>query len=350
MIERTEHEPIATERVVTPRATPEDASTDLTLRPQRLADYIGQEAIKQNLNIFMQAAKQRNEPLEHLLLYGPPGLGKTTLANVIAREMNVNIKITSGPAIERAGDLGSILTNLQEHDILFIDEIHRLSRTVEEALYPAMEDYSLDLMIGKGTGARSMRLELPKFTLVGATTRVGMLSSPLRDRFGSTFRLDFYSQDAIEQIIRRSAQILSTDITPEACAKIAACARKTPRTANRLLKRVRDVAQVRGNGTITLPLAEEALRLLGIDELGLDETDRRILAAIIDKFDGGPCGLNAIAASTSEERQTIEDVYEPFLLQLGFLARTRQGRVATRHAYAHLGKPFSAQQAQKTLL
>jgi Holliday junction DNA helicase RuvB len=291
---------------------------------------------------MLEAAKARAEVLDHLLFYGPPGLGKTTISSVIAHEMGVPIKTTSGPAIERPGDLASILTNLKANEILFIDEIHRLNRAVEEVLYPAMEDYALDVMIGKGPSARSLRLNLPPFTIIGATTRLAMLSSPLRDRFGVTFRLEYYTQDAMEKIIKRSAAILGVAIESEGAIEIALRSRGTPRVANRLLRRVRDYAQVRAEGVITKEVAVEALRRLEIDPLGLDETDRRVLHAIIDKFDGGPVGLGTIAASISEETDAITDVYEPYLLQLGFLARTPRGRVATRRAYEHIGVPYPA--------
>lgn len=320
-----------------PTKKPEDNELDNTLRPQTFDEYVGQTKLKENLSIFIQAAKKRKEPIEHVLLHGPAGLGKTTLAYIIAREMNANIRVTSGPAIERAGDLASLLTNLKEHDILFIDEIHRLNRVVEEVMYPAMEDFGLDLIVGKGAGARSMRLNLPKFTIIGATTRAGLLSSPLRDRFGASYRLDFYKDDDIKQIIHRSSSILQVKVDPGGYDEIAACARKTPRTANRLLKRVRDFAEVKSDGVITQNIAQRALHMLGIDKRGLDEIDRSILQTIIEKFNGGPCGINAIAASTAEDQQTIEDVYEPFLLQAGFIARTRLGRIATKTAYKHLG-------------
>jgi len=324
-------------RIVSTKESAEEVAFEKSLRPKRLSEYIGQNKVKDNLEIFMAAAKKRNEPIEHVLLHGCPGLGKTTLAHVIANEMGTNIKVTSGPAIERTGDLAAILTNLANGDILFIDEIHRLNKVIEEVLYPAMEDYALDIVIGKGPSARILRLDLPKFTLIGATTRVSLISSPLRDRFGATFRLDFYQDEDIKKIIDRNARILQTEIEPIACELIAQRARKTPRVANRLLKRVRDYAQVKADGKITKDLAREALSLLEIDELGLDEIDRKLLQTIIEKFSGGPVGLNTLAASTSEDMDTVEDIYEPFLMQLGFLNRTPKGRTATRLAYEHLG-------------
>jgi Holliday junction DNA helicase RuvB len=328
------------ERLVSARTKENEEEVEQTLRPQRLAEYIGQEKLKEHVQIMLEAAKGRGEVLDHLLFYGPPGLGKTTISTVIANEMGVPMKTTSGPAIERPGDLASILTNLKANEILFIDEIHRLNRAVEEVLYPAMEDFALDVMIGKGPSARSLRLSLPPFTIIGATTRLAMLSSPLRDRFGAPFRLAYYDMDAMEKIVNRSARILKVAIEPEGALEIARRSRGTPRVANRLLRRVRDFAQVRASGIITLDVAQEALRRLEIDELGLDETDRRILHAIIDKFEGGPVGLGTVAAATSEEADTIMDVYEPYLLQLGFLARTPRGRVATRKAYEHMGVTY----------
>lgn len=326
-----------TTRLVSPKPTEDESTFELSLRPKRLAEYIGQDKIKQNLAILLQAAQARNEAIDHVLLYGPPGLGKTTLANIIANEMHVAIKTTSGPAIERPGDLAAILTNLRAGDVLFIDEVHRLSRAVEEVLYPAMEDFQLDLIIGKGPSARSLRLKLPRFTLIGATMRYAMMSAPLRDRFGAIYRLDYYDLAAMETIVRRSASILGVPIDDGGVTEIASRARGTPRVANRLLRRVRDYAQVRADGTITAEVARAALAMLEVDALGLDEIDRKVLRTIIEKFDGGPVGLETIAASISEEADTIMDVYEPYLLQLGFLDRTPRGRVATRRAYEHLG-------------
>ena len=322
--------------IISPQESPSDQVLDGTLRPQSLLEYIGQESAKENLKIFIEAAKSRNEPLEHVLIFGPPGLGKTTLAHIIAKEMAKNIKVTSGPAIERTGDLAAILTNLEEGDILFIDEIHRLNKAVEEILYPAMEDYALDIIIGKGPSARTLRLNLPKFTLVGATTKVSGLSSPLRDRFGNIYRLNFYETDEIGQIVKRAARILNIEINEEAIDILAQRARQTPRIANRLLKRVRDFAQVKKNGKIDKTTAEEALALLQVDHRGLDEIDRRYLATIVEKFSGGPVGLNTIASAIAEEMDTIEDVLEPFLLQLGLINRTSRGRIATEAAYKHL--------------
>lgn len=328
-------------RTVSSRQRPEDVADERSLRPRRLDEYIGQDRVKSNLRIFIQAALERQEPLDHVLLYGPPGLGKTTLASIIAAEMGVSLRVTSGPAIERQGDLVSILTNLKPGDVLFIDEIHRLNRVVEEVMYPAMEDFAVDIIIGKGPAARTMRINLPRFTLVGATTRLALLTSPLRDRFGAVMRLDFYDQEAMEQIIRRSASILQLPMEDSGARMLAGRARGTPRIANRLLRRVRDVAQVAGEAVVTDEIADQALDLLEIDTLGLDDTDRRILISMIEKFDGGPVGIDTLAAATSEETDTIMDVYEPYLIQLGFLQRTPRGRIATRRAYEHLGVPYT---------
>ncbi len=331
------------ERIISGKTSAEDISLDTSLRPRRLDGFIGQTKIKDNLNIAIAAAKGRGEALDHILLYGPPGLGKTTLAHIIAAEMGVNIRITSGPAVERTGDLAAILTNLRSQDVLFIDEIHRLSRVVEEVLYPAMEDFALDIIIGKGPGARSLRLNLPQFTLIGATTRFALLSPPLRDRFGAVYRLDFYDPAAIEIILKRSARILQMEAEDGGLAELARRARGTPRVANRLLKRVRDYAQVMADGDITKPVAVEALSKLEVDPIGLDEIDHKVLHTIIDRFNGGPVGLETIAAAISEEADTIMDVYEPYLLQLGFLERTPRGRLATPLAYQHLGLPYNKQ-------
>ncbi|MGI6376135.1 MAG: Holliday junction branch migration DNA helicase RuvB [Anaerolineae bacterium] len=339
-----------TERVISPKIDPEDAPVERSLRPARLAEYIGQERVVENLRVALEAASGRGEALDHTLLYGPPGLGKTTLAYVIAAEMGVNIKTTSGPVIERPGDLAAILTNLRQGDVLFIDEIHRLSRHVEEVLYPAMEDYCLDLVIGKGPGARSIRLNLPHFTLIGATTRIALLTSPLRDRFGVVHRLDFYSLEAMTAIVVRSASILGVPIDGQGVHEIASRARGTPRVANRLLRRVRDFAEVRGSGVIDGGTAHQALGMLEVDALGLDSSDRRVLETIIVKFDGGPVGLDTISAALNEDADTIMDVYEPYLIQLGFVERTPRGRMATRRAHEHLGLPYSERPGEQATL
>ncbi len=334
--------------MIDPQSRPDDRF-DQALRPKWLADLIGQEQVKANLAILIEAAKQRGEPLDHVLFYGPPGLGKTTLAHILANEMGVNIKVTAGPAIERAGDLAAILTNLRAGDILFIDEVHRLSRAVEEVLYPAMEDFALDIVIGKGPAARSVRLRLPRFTVVGATTRLALVTAPLRARFGAVFRLDYYDQASLEAIVSRAAAQLGVTCEPEGVAEIARRARGTPRVALRLLRRVRDYAQVRADGVVTRRVAQEALDLLQVDALGLDEVDRRVLRTIIEKYNGGPVGLNTIAASVSEEPDTIMEVVEPYLLRLGFLERTAQGRVATRRAYEHLGLAYPEDEQPRLL-
>ena len=328
------------DRIITSTMKNEDIDVENSLRPKSLDDYLGQEKAKEQLKIFIEAAKSRNEQLDHVLLYGPPGLGKTTLASIIANEMGVNLRITSGPAIERAGDLAAILTNLNENDVLFIDEIHRINRSVEEVLYSAMEDFCLDIIIGKGPSARSIRLDLPKFTLIGATTRAGMLTNPLRDRFGVICKLDYYTVDELAKIVVRSSEILGAEIQIGGATEIARRSRETPRISNRLLKRVRDYAQVRADGNITDDVANKALELLGVDSLGLDYVDEKLLMTIIQKFRGGPVGLDTLAASIGEDRNTIEDVYEPYLLQLGFINRGPRGRIAMPLAYEHLKMPY----------
>lgn len=332
-------------RIVSPEYSSTEDDTELSLRPKTLDDYIGQDKAKDNLNIYIKAARQRKESLDHVLLYGPPGLGKTTLSGIIAREMGVNLRVTSGPAIEKQGDLVAILTSLNEGDVLFIDEIHRLSRNIEEILYPAMEDFSLDIILGKGPSARSIRLDVPHFTLVGATTRSGQLTAPLRDRFGVLLRLELYTPEQLGQIVKRSAGILGIPIDDEGALEIASRSRGTPRIANRLLKRVRDIAQVEYDGAINVTVAQSALARFEIDELGLDDFDRKMLGAIINHYGGGPVGLDTLAAAVGEEAITIEDVYEPYLMQIGFLSRTPRGRCVTQAAYEHLGiKPNNAQQ------
>jgi Holliday junction DNA helicase RuvB len=336
-------------RIIEPEQNNEDVQLDQSLRPLRFDDFVGQDRMKENLRVFIDAAKGRGEALDHVLFCGPPGLGKTTLANIIAHELGVGLKSTSGPVLERAGDLAAILTNLQDHDVLFIDEIHRLNRVVEEILYPAMEDFQLDIIIGQGPGARSIKLELPRFTLVGATTRTGLLTSPLRDRFGVIDRLNFYSPAELQTIVQRSAGLLRVTIAPDAALEIARRSRGTPRIVNRLLRRVRDFAQVRGDGGVDAKQVASAMERLEVDERGFDEMDRRLLLLIIDKFDGGPVGLETLAAALNEEKDTIEDVYEPFLIQEGFLDRTPRGRQATRLAYEHLGKRRPESRQEKLL-
>ena len=334
--------PMSKPRPLDPESKPDDR-VDNALRPQKLNDLIGQDTVKDNLSILIDAARGREEALDHVLFYGPPGLGKTTLAHVVANEMGVNVKVTAGPAIERAGDLAAILTNLRQGDVLFIDEIHRLGRAIEEVLYPAMEDYSLDIVIGKGPSARSIRLKLPRFTVVGATTRLALVTAPLRARFGAVYRLDYYDLEAMQSIVARAANLLKVEAEEDGIVEMARRARGTPRVALRLLRRVRDYAQVRADGVITQHVAREALDLLQVDSLGLDDVDRRVLQTIIEKYNGGPVGLNTIAASISEESDTIMDVVEPYLLQLGFLDRTPQGRVATKSAYEHLDLPYAGE-------
>lgn len=336
------------ERITSAGINPGEARQEATIRPQYLEDYIGQKGVKDNLKVFIEAARQRGEPLDHVLFYGPPGLGKTTLAGIIANELGVNIKITSGPAIERAGDLAAILTNLEENDVLFIDEIHRLNRSVEEVLYSAMEDYALDIIIGKGPSARSIRLDLARFTLIGATTRAGSLSAPLRDRFGVISKFELYTTDELTEIIKRTARILGVTADEESLVEMAKRSRGTPRVANRMLKRIRDFSQVKGNGIIDMEITKEALDALGVDELGLERLDREILSGIIERFNGGPVGIDTIAASIGEERVTIEDVYEPYLIQTGLLYRTQKGRMVSPAGYRHMGLTPIGEEPEET--
>ena len=342
---------IETDRLIAPAAeSPQEEAIERALRPKVLEEYVGQEKARGQLEIFINAARGRSEPLDHVLLFGPPGLGKTTLAHIIAREMGVNLRQTSGPVLERAGDLAALLTNLEPNDVLFIDEIHRLSPVVEEILYPAMEDYRLDIMIGEGPAARSVRLDLPPFTLIGATTRAGMLTNPLRDRFGIVSRLEFYTTEELSRIVHRSAGLLEVQITETGALEVAKRSRGTPRISNRLLRRVRDYAQVKADGIVSSEVADAALKMLDVDNLGFDVMDRKLLQAVLEKFGGGPVGLDTIAASINEERDTIEDVYEPYLMQLGFVMRTPKGRMALQGAYDHLGLPYNGRIVQESLI